>query len=349
MYPDPLARTERAVPKESPTAISRRPLLGTSLTLSALTFAIDPAARGPEADKTTIGILRKARAAGVTTFDIAGARTPAYAETLLAKAFPEPDPTLAILVGRSRDSVVRAPRRSRGGDAVARDVSESLLASLSESRERLGAPTSVVCVWERGSETPAQHQEAVAALDRSRSEGTLSAWALRCAPGAELPAWPSENGAGSVALYEGHLSLLETGLIGPLEERSRRGSIGLLATDPLANGRLDGTRFSSALADRSPGVEPPSIRSLHADFDPILRFGFLTEGHRRTLAQAAVRFALAWPWVTTVSVALPRPEHLAALLASENTPPLTGAEVERIAELNGRSVDGRPSPGASPV
>ena len=134
----------------------------------------------------------------------------------------------------------------------------------------------------------------------------------------------------SPSLVTGSLSLLETDLIPTFESASVGERAGLIAYDPFAGGRLDGSRFAEQSLLPGPATGPVDVRRLHEEFDPVLRLGFLTEGRRRTLGQGALQFVLAWPWVVTTVVPLPSPERFDELLGYAARPPLTEEEMERI-------------------
>jgi aryl-alcohol dehydrogenase-like predicted oxidoreductase len=61
------------------------------------------------------------------------------------------------------------------------------------------------------------------------------------------------------------------------------------------------------------------------------QLGFLTEG--RTLGQAAIQWLLAEPAVTTVLPNIYDSAQLREFAAAPDTPPLSAAELDRVAEL----------------
>jgi aryl-alcohol dehydrogenase-like predicted oxidoreductase len=80
----------------------------------------------------------------------------------------------------------------------------------------------------------------------------------------------------------------------------------------------------------APEARPADMRRLRREFEPVLRLGFLTEGGRRTLAQAALRFVLRWPWVVTCVIPLPPPERFEEILGFGSAPEISDEELARL-------------------
>jgi hypothetical protein len=77
------------------------------------------------------------------------------------------------------------------------------------------------------------------------------------------------------------------GLVGSVLTEGGR----VLLTNPHSDGRLGGP--GEGLASPAPTRAPTPLASIERAYAPVLRLGFLTEGGRRTLPQAAVGFVLA--------------------------------------------------------
>ena len=307
-----------------PTAapIERRAVPGSTTRFSSVTISVDPATASPPATQDrTVTLLRRARERGVTTFDVADVAFPAAAERLLRTAFPEPDPELGVIVGRSVETLARGgsvgPHPNEEGA-----LAEALEVSLQESQRRLGEVRVVALEW---SVPP-------------------SVSARRGSPSASRPAWPRdakvlrilrsssptrEDDESPPQLIADEFSLLDTRWARERPDLSPT-TAGLVARNPFASGRLDGSRFAVDAGLRPAGVGPIDLRRLHEEFDPVLQLGFLTRERRRTLAQAALRFVLAWPWVTTAVVPLPTPERLGELLSFTETPELSEEELVQL-------------------
>jgi aryl-alcohol dehydrogenase-like predicted oxidoreductase len=310
--------------------VSRRPVPGTRLRASSLGLTLSASRLGsPASDPRTVQLLRNARSLGITTFQLPEGPGARRAERILSAAFPSPDTDLVVLVGRSVSSLAEEGARSAEGE-----TEQTWETRLRQSIEACSArlhPLSVSLVeWRPAAEDGPRLGDAARTLERLRSEGVVAGWVLAVPPGEVLPSQSSNGPHGAVTLFSGAFSPMNASLRAPLAERATAGSVGLFAQDPLDAGRLDGTRFTESVAYRRPEGRPVNVRDLRREFDPVLRLGFLTAGHARTLAQASLRFVLHWPWVCSAVIPLPAPERLDELTRTESTPPLSDAEIARV-------------------
>ncbi len=316
---------------ESPfAALGRRSPPGAAWSFSAIGWDLGSGAAGRGATDRlpSVALLRRARGQGVTTFDLGRSRPSEMVETLLGEAFPDPDDELVTILPH------RAPPSAPGESARSRDRSlTELRADLGAARHRLRGAGQLVIDWQKGDPavpTPGPSSEEAAVL---RNELAVLGWTV---PG-NVP-----GGVQPPALGCGPISLLESSVPRALGFGAPTGTA-WIARDPLAGGRLDGTAFARpVLGPRSPGP-PTSLRALEAEFAAVRPFGFLTAGTGRTLAQAALRFALAWPWVVTVSVPFPSPDRLAEIAGTVNAPPLSATELDRVLSLAPSVSTGEPS------
>jgi len=314
---------------DAPSLVGRRPIAGTSVETSVFGFAIDPApTASPIADRTQVSLMLRARESGVTTFDLSRPRSLPRATQLLRTAFPEGRGGLLVIIGLSAEEPDPGP--SRPGPAPARPppYREEDVRSATVERVSQFAPLGSVFVdWDQ-SRTPSD------ALGRTRDwldslveRDTLAGWSLHGRPGEDPPV---PRGGPSARPVSVELSLLDRRVLGSLAARFAETPGGVLVRNPFADGRLDGSRFSAPLFDRDPTASPINLRSLHADFDPVLRLGPLTRNHRRTLAQAALQYLLYWPWVATVLLPLPAPERWEEIRKTASAPPLDIAELREL-------------------
>ena len=123
-------------------------------------------------------------------------------------------------------------------------------------------------------------------------------------------------------------------------EECRRASVPLVSSDPFADGRLDGSRLSSSPLEVSGRPRPSDWAELQRDWAPVLSLGFLTEGGRRTLPQAAVDFALGTPGVSGAIVSAPDPETLRGFGPISPASALTRVERTRIEALRRKRAPG---------
>ena len=296
---------------------------------SALTILVDPpTVASPAADARTLALLRRARDLGVTSFDVAGASNPERAERILARAFPEPDPRIGAVIGRSVDSLSHA-MNSDDAPPTPKDLPGALAMSIGQSRRRL-APVAVGAVeWTPGAGGDAPTLPTLGNDTATGSGPSEPLWILRL-----LPASQSLPDLGrKVNLFSGAFSILDGNLGSWFEAAAPPSGAFLVARDPFSEGRLDGSRFAVRTGPGGPASPPVDVRRLHQEFDPVLRLGFLTAGRRRTLAQAALQFALHWSWVATVVVPLPEPERFDEIFGFGSTPALSPDELEQIRRL----------------
>ncbi len=298
---------------------------GTTLSLIGLTV-VPPSVPGPSADQGVIERLRRARAAGVTTFDIAGSPQPAQAERLLGEAFVDPDPDLVLIVGRRLEDLVRPgdtrPSAPRAPDAVP----ERFRLSLEDSDRRLAPNWVGIVDWTDTDVPPALQRD----WDRQRRADVPPP--LFCH---RFPAGRPVAGSGGPdqvpsRMFSGSLSLLDARLAAFVEPQAAQGPVSFLARDPFAGGRLDGTRAAASAVERGPGAGPIRLRELESEFAPVLRLAFLTQDRTRTMAQAAIRYVAHWDWVGSILVPLPSVDRLGEVLGTFGTPALSDEEIRQI-------------------
>jgi aryl-alcohol dehydrogenase-like predicted oxidoreductase len=123
-------------------------------------------------------------------------------------------------------------------------------------------------------------------------------------------------------------SVLDANRLIPLTSDVRRGGADVLLTDPHADGRLDGRWLTDGLAPNVRSPRPVDLEAVTRSYAPVLALRFLTEGHRRTLPQAAVAFALALG--ATPSVRFRDLGQVAAYGVSGSVVPLSEEELARL-------------------
>jgi hypothetical protein len=122
-------------------------------------------------------------------------------------------------------------------------------------------------------------------------------------------------------------SVLDAARLVPLAEEIRAAGARILLTNPHADGRLDGRWLAEGLGADTRRTRPLELGELERSYGPVLALGFLTEGRRRTLPQAAVAFALAIGAVP--SVRFRDVGQLDAFGRPESVVPLTPEELAR--------------------
>jgi aryl-alcohol dehydrogenase-like predicted oxidoreductase len=282
--------------------VPRRPAYpGSPVELSALTLDIAPLAR-PASARRSVGLLRKARSAGIVGFDVTASSDPFIAEALLREAFPEPDPAIVIVRGGG------GPARSPGVVAQGRP------------RAEVGGPRTPVSV-------PPKREEFCYLEEIDPRPGVVGgSTVIRCGSTDDLDLAAR---APAPRLLSGPFSVLDRTLAPAAEARFGREPFAWIARDPFAGGRMDGGRFAPGAA-AGPAAAPQPLRELAAEFERVAPFSFLVRPRSRTLAQASLQYLVGLPWVATVVIPPPPPERWAELVGFGSSPPLSEAERERV-------------------
>jgi aryl-alcohol dehydrogenase-like predicted oxidoreductase len=141
--------------------------------------------------------------------------------------------------------------------------------------------------------------------------------------------------------------LLDTSVYDRVARSLVGGDAKVLVHNPYADGRLDGSFFrTNPFHVRNP-PRPADWLEMQRWWEPITRLAFLTEGKKRSLAQAAIQFALSPPSVSSVILSE------AEILSVRGSPtgiagsPLSMEELGRIRSLLSRTPD--PSPAVRPL
>jgi aryl-alcohol dehydrogenase-like predicted oxidoreductase len=134
---------------------------------------------------------------------------------------------------------------------------------------------------------------------------------------------------GSIEAVQVVFNILRQEAKNQLFREATKENVGIIAREPLANGFLAGklkTESTFHEGDIRHNFPPDYISQLTEAAD---RLRFL-ESNSRTLAQAALRFALDHREISTVIPGAKNPEQVDEDLASSESPPLTGEELLRI-------------------
>ena len=172
------------------------------------------------------------------------------------------------------------------------------------------------CDLDPGAPVPAE-------LSSLRAEGVVAEVAVRVG----LPSGEPDLAAG---LRSAPLSLLDLTWPAAALRSPPDPGFALIARDVFAGGALDGSLIDAGVGGRGRPGPPPTLAQLHGRLDPVLRLGSLTRSSGRSLAQAALAFALQWPWVLTAVVPFSAPERWPSLWAPNALRPLDGAELGRL-------------------
>jgi hypothetical protein len=137
----------------------------------------------------------------------------------------------------------------------------------------------------------------------------------------------------SVPLVSIDASLLQPTAIDAVIRSPRVPPLGLIARNPFASGRLDGSLVETSPLDRDPRRGPVSLAELQSVHAQVAPLGFLVQPHRRNLRVAAVQYLLAHSAVVSVIVEATSVERVEEIARVMQAPELSSRELERIASV----------------
>lgn len=307
--------------------VERRPIAGTRLTTSILGLSLNlEPGPSPDQDRAAAAGVRKVLADGVTTFDLTSAMSLPRAAGLAVSALPEADDRFVFWVRYTPPSSLPAsgavPRSGpRASNGTSSDSREEYVAAI----RALNGRGSVLIDWDPEEGSAEEGASSAQWLSELEKEGLVAGRSRHLPPQRLSRIRPDSTP--SDPLVSSEISLLDPDSAQALDAlfRGRPGSV--LVRDPFAGGLLDGSRISSGISDRVLPSRPIDLRALHAEFDPVLRLAPLTRDRRRTLAQAAVQYALRWSWTAAVMVPLSSVSGWSEIRAALSQSPPTEQEL----------------------
>jgi aryl-alcohol dehydrogenase-like predicted oxidoreductase len=290
--------------------VGRVSVVGASLAISAA---------GSDRHRSS-GLLRHALEQGVTLVDVSGNADPRAAESALGpalRAWPE----VRVI---SRLAVAELPATAQAS------ALRPFLGALDETRSRLGRDRlDLVALPLEEAERLHQIGALTQLLDTARTNG-CGAVGVRCAPGGVPPGTAEALLHDGIRIFLAPWNLLdreaESVLFRPLAAAGGQ----LLALDPHAGGRLDGQRVLSPAWEGAAVGLPLDPAALRREMEPVLALGYLTRGTRRTMIEAALRFALDPTVVAAALCPLHDPALTSAICAFDRSSPFTPEERERL-------------------
>ncbi|HSB69112.1 MAG TPA: aldo/keto reductase [Candidatus Methylomirabilis sp.] len=271
-------------------------------------------------DALSLRAIEAAYEAGVTFFDTSDAYGAGRSERLLGKALKA-----------KRDRVVIATKvgnRSVDGRWVKDFSREWITQALDGSLARLGMDYVDLYQLHSPTDTADYRAETFEALEALKAQGKIRSYGVSVGPAAHGP-WVIRNTRADTiqVVY----NLLEREPEQELLALAQAQGVGIIARVPLASGFLTG-KFAAdvtfpASDHRGRTYTVEKIRQMVGQ---VARLGFLTEGRRRTLAQAALQYCLSHPAVSTVIPGAKTPEQARANAAASDGVLLTAEEVARV-------------------
>ena len=286
---------------------------------------------GEHSDESAIALLREAYELGITLYDTADTYGEGRGETLLQKALGDVRDDITIATKFGYD--IYSPWERKGHVERPHDWSpEYVRYALEQSLHRLGTDRIDVYQLHNPRMDAIRSDEVFAVLDEAVAAGKIRSYGVALGPAI---GWREE---GLEALRTRNLAavqiihnLLEQDPGRDLIEAAREASTGLMIRVPHSSGMLEGHYTSDTVFAENDHRRHRPKEWLTEGLRKVETLGFLTEG--RTLGQAAIQWLLAEPVVTTVLPNIYNSEQLREFAAAPETPELSTAELERVAEL----------------
>ncbi|MCC6175356.1 MAG: aldo/keto reductase [Chloroflexi bacterium] len=313
-----------------------RTLPDTDVTLSEVGFGVWTVAAGWWGDYTddqAVDLLRRALDLGITFYDTADTYGEGRGETILAKAFGGRRQDIAIGTRFGYDFYNDTERRGQR-ERAHNWTPEFVRFALEQSLKRL--ETDYIDLWMLHNPRldAFQHDDLFALLDKLKDEGKIRAYGAGLGPAIG----GTEHGeevlrARTLNALQIIYNILEQEPGGRFLPLARERNVGILVRVPHSSGMLEGKYTPET-------TFPPSDHRSHRPrswliegLQKIDRLKFLYEGRGMTLGQAALKWVLADPIVTSAQPNIYDVEQLEEFAAAPDLPDLTADDLRRIEAL----------------
>jgi aryl-alcohol dehydrogenase-like predicted oxidoreductase len=314
-----------------------RTLGATGITLSELGFGcwtVSTGWWGQVSDEAAVRLLRRAYDLGVTFYDAADGYGNGRSERQLTAAFKGMRDRVAIATKFGYDWYRHAGER-RGQQELPQDWSpRHIRFACEESLKRLD--TDYIDIYQMHN----PKMDAIAAdaafeeLERLKAEGKVRCYGVALGPAI---GWREE---GLRALQERPLGMVQ--IIHNLLEQdpgryliaaARERGIGVVVRVPHSSGMLEGRYTKDTTFDPGDHRAHRPRAWLEEGLQKVERLGFLTEGGKRTLGQAALRWLFAESAIASALPNIYNEEQLVEFAGASGCPDLTPEELARVADL----------------
>ncbi len=280
---------------------------------------------GDTDDRTSLAALARALDCGITFFDTSAAYGNGHSETLLGQAFAGRRDKVTIATKAGYDSWDRPPDFS--ADAV--------VASVERSLGRLHCDYIDLLQLHNPPAEALREEGLRAALARLRADGKIRAWGVSAKSPAEAIEALAEFEAPVVQANFNMMDVraLDSGL---LAEAERRGA-GFIGRTPLCFGFLSGTIGRDTAfppGDHRLGWSQAQLDNWIDGASDLLEAVEAAPGTAG--AQAALRFCLAFPAVSTIIPGILTPDEADQNAAASLAGPLPAAAAEAVLAINRR-------------
>jgi aryl-alcohol dehydrogenase-like predicted oxidoreductase len=274
-------------------------------------------------DARSVRALEAAFDAGVNFYDTSDAYGAGHSEMLIGRAFQS-----------KRDQIVIASKvgnRTIEGKWIKEFSKAWIPQALEASLKRLA--TDYIDLYQLHSPTNIADytDEAFEALEAFKAQGKIHYYGVSVGPAAHGP-WVIRNTRADTiqVIY----NLLDRDPERELLPLAQQENVGIIARVPLASGFLTG-KFSSTITfapndHRAKTYAPEKVAQMVSQ---VQQLGFLTQGNRKTMAQAALQYCLSHPAVSAVIPGAKTPDQARTNASASDETLLTADEVRRAREV----------------
>src|SRR5919106_6724229 len=313
-----------------------RNLAGTEIDVSEVGFGVWTVSTGwwgEVDDEASVRLLRRAFEKGINYFDTADTYGSGKGETLLADAF-----------GGMRDEVVISTKigydfynhtARRGQQERPQDWSEGFIRfALEQSLKRLDTDYIDFLQLHNAKMDAVENDRLFELMEEYKREGRIRAYGVALGPKIGwlqegVRAMRERDLAGVQMIY----NLLEQDPGRALIEAARETETSLVVRVPHSSGMLEGKYTEETTFANNDHRRHRPKEWLLEGLKKVEQLNFLTESGERTLGQAALKFILASPEISSTLPNIYDEEQLEEFSAAPETPDLTEEELARVEEL----------------
>ena len=288
---------------------------------------------GEVVDDRSVRLLRQAHERGINYFDTADTYGSGKGETLLADAFGHMRDEIVISTKIGYDFYNHTARR--GQQERPQDWSEDFLRfALEQSLKRLDTDYIDFLQLHNTKMDAAENDELFALMESFMDEGKIRSYGAALGP---KIGWRDEgikmmrerDLAGLQMIY----NILEQDPGRDLIEAARETGTSLVVRVPHSSGMLEGKYDENTTFGPNDHRRHRPKEWLTTGLKKVESLSFLTESGERTLGQAALKFILASPEVSSTLPNIYDEEQIEEFAVTSETPDLTEEELRRVAVL----------------
>lgn len=284
-------------------------------------------------DERSVRLMRLAHERGINYFDTADTYGSGKGETLLADAFGHMRDDIVISTKIGYDFYAHTERR--GQQERPQDWSEDFIRfALEQSLKRLGTDYIDFLQLHNTKMDAIENEALFSLMEEFQREGKIRTYGIALGPKIGwleegIKAMRERNVSGVQMIY----NVLEQDPGRDLIRTARETDTSLFVRVPHSSGMLEGKYTKDTTFAKNDHRRHRPKEWLLDGLKKVEQLGFLTKSGERTLAQAALKFILASPEVTSTLPNIYDAEQLEEFAAAPETPDLTEEELSRIEEL----------------